>query len=159
MKILGWPRGPPPPSQETERSLIQRTGCLWMRSMAANGRGCCKTLHQLVLLTQSKPLPLSRSYLNRITQLTSPSPLFQFTQKAKTHTCSSIIVCSNLGPTIALLLSCWLRLQTVALLGACITLFFSPSSTLSCRVRSKLPSELVGVALVALTGEGSFLPW
>ena len=39
MKILGCPRGPPPPSQDTVRSCVQRTGCLWMSSMAAYGRG------------------------------------------------------------------------------------------------------------------------
>jgi hypothetical protein len=39
MKILGWPSGPPPPSHETMRSCRQRTGCLWMRSIAASGRG------------------------------------------------------------------------------------------------------------------------
>jgi hypothetical protein len=39
MKIRGCPRGPPPPSQDTTRSFTQRTGCLWMRSMAASGRG------------------------------------------------------------------------------------------------------------------------
>jgi len=39
MKMRGWPRGPPPPSQETMRSFVHRTGCLWMRSIAASGRG------------------------------------------------------------------------------------------------------------------------
>jgi len=39
MKILGCPRGPPPPSQATTRSFVQRTGCLWIRSIAAYGRG------------------------------------------------------------------------------------------------------------------------
>jgi hypothetical protein len=39
MKIRGWPRGPPPPSQETARSWVQVTGCLWIKSMAAYGRG------------------------------------------------------------------------------------------------------------------------
>ena len=39
MKILGCPNGPPPPSQDTMRSFVQRTGCLWMSSMAASGRG------------------------------------------------------------------------------------------------------------------------
>jgi hypothetical protein len=43
MKILGWPSGPPPPSQATVRSCRQRTGCLWIRSMAASGRGCQST--------------------------------------------------------------------------------------------------------------------
>jgi hypothetical protein len=28
MKILGWPRGPPPPSQDTTRLSTHRTGCL-----------------------------------------------------------------------------------------------------------------------------------
>lgn len=58
---------------------------------------------------------------------------------------------------MALLLSCWLLLQAVALFGACMTRFFSPSSTLSCSALSKLPSELKGMALVLLTGEGSVL--
>ena len=39
MKILGCPRGPPPPSHFTVRSWVQRTGCLWMSSIAAYGRG------------------------------------------------------------------------------------------------------------------------
>ena len=39
MKIRGCPSGPPPPSQETFRALVQFTGCLWMRSIAAYGRG------------------------------------------------------------------------------------------------------------------------
>ena len=39
MKMRGCPRGPPPPSQETMRSFVHRTGCLWMRSIAASGRG------------------------------------------------------------------------------------------------------------------------
>jgi hypothetical protein len=48
MKILGWPRGPPPPSQETMRSWVQRTGCWWMRSIAAYGRGCTRRRQPIV---------------------------------------------------------------------------------------------------------------
>ena len=44
MKILGCPSGPPPPSQDTVRPWVQRTGCLWMSSMAAYGRGYHSTL-------------------------------------------------------------------------------------------------------------------
>lgn len=40
MYIRGWPKGPPPPSQDTTLVLVQRTGCLWIRSMAARGWGC-----------------------------------------------------------------------------------------------------------------------
>jgi hypothetical protein len=59
MKMRGWPRGPPPPSHLTDFSLTQRTGCLWMSSMAANGRGCVEScvsaivhplIHHLLLL-------------------------------------------------------------------------------------------------------------
>ena len=35
MKMRGCPRGPPPPSQDTTLSCVQRTGCLWISSMAA----------------------------------------------------------------------------------------------------------------------------
>lgn len=39
IKILGWPSGPPPPSHETTFLFVQRTGCLWMSSIADSGRG------------------------------------------------------------------------------------------------------------------------
>jgi hypothetical protein len=65
-----------------------------------------------------------------------------------------MIICSNLGPTIAFSLACWLRLHTPSLLGACMLLRSSPSATDSCNGLSMLPSLLVGVALVLLTGEG-----
>jgi hypothetical protein len=39
IKILGCPNGPPPPSQETTRFSVHVTGCWWIRSMAAYGRG------------------------------------------------------------------------------------------------------------------------
>jgi hypothetical protein len=47
----------------------------------------------------------------------------------------------------------WLLLQMPLRLGACMVRICSPASTLSCRTLSMLPSEDVGVALVAETGE------
>lgn len=40
MKIFGCPNGPPPPSQATIRSCVHRTGCLWIKVIAASGAGC-----------------------------------------------------------------------------------------------------------------------
>lgn len=54
---------------------------------------------------------------------------------------------------MAFSLGFWLLLQTVDLLGACITRFFSPSSTDSTSTLSKLPSDDVGTAFVDETGE------
>lgn len=57
IKILGCPRGPPPPSHETTRSLVQRTGCLWMSSIAEYGRGCCT--FELAITQYHRNMPLS----------------------------------------------------------------------------------------------------
>ena len=77
------------------------------------------------------------------------------------HTCASMIVCSNLGPVIATSLGCWFLLQTPALFGACIDLFFSPSGSISCSGASRAPIEVTGVWSVidtfgvSLVGSGS----
>lgn len=149
MKMRGWPRGPPPPSQEVLRPLIQRTGCLWMRSMAAMGRGC---RHQLVNL-----FSVSSSRLFRCPSLSSSSSSSTvnsqvFPLHSPNLTWSAIIICSNLGPTMAFSRGCWLRLHTSLRLGACMVRMRSPSATLSCRAWSMLPSELNGISLVLLTG-------
>jgi len=53
MKILGCPNGPPPPSHSTIRLCVHRTGCLWIKSIAAWGAGCnsmivCSNLGPLI---------------------------------------------------------------------------------------------------------------
>ena len=62
-----------------------------------------------------------------------------------------MIVCSNLGPTIACSLGLWLLLQIPVLFGACMVLIFSASSTVSTSGESCEPIGLVGVAFVADT--------
>lgn len=62
-----------------------------------------------------------------------------------------MIVCSNLGPTMALSLGCWLRLQMLGLFGACSCLFFSPSSGLSTSGLSQEPWDDVYLAFVSAT--------
>ena len=39
INILGCPNGPPPPSHSTTRLCVHRMGCLWIKPMAASGRG------------------------------------------------------------------------------------------------------------------------
>ena len=70
--------------------------------------------------------------------------------------CSSMMVCSKRGPTIACARGFWLRLHTPALLGACATRCASPASTDSWSVPDSTPCLEVGVALLADTfgGEG-----
>lgn len=70
-----------------------------------------------------------------------------------------MIVCSNLGPTIALLLGCWLLAHVVSLFGACNCRCFSPSSADSTIRASIAPPALNGVALLSemfCTGAGGF---
>jgi hypothetical protein len=74
------------------------------------------------------------------------------------HTWSAIMVCSKRGPTIALSRGCWLLLQIPLRLGDCMVRNSSPCSTLSWRTLSWLPSEEVGVALVAETGDLGWRP-
>jgi len=62
-----------------------------------------------------------------------------------------MIVCSNLGPTIAFALGCWLLLHTPSRLGACITRFFSPSSGSSYSALSCEPVDEDGSRLVSET--------
>jgi hypothetical protein len=66
--------------------------------------------------------------------------------------------CSNLGPTMAFSRGCWLLLQMPGRFGACIVRICSAASVDSTKVASMLPSEEVGVALVAETlgGAGRF---
>lgn len=77
------------------------------------------------------------------------------------RTCASMMVCSNLGPVMATSLGCWFLLQIPALLGACSSLFFSPSTSISCSGASRAPIESVGVwsvndtFCVSLGGNGS----
>ena len=59
-----------------------------------------------------------------------------------------MIVCSNLGPTIAFARGCWLLLHVVARLGACITRFSSPSSGSSTNGLSDAPVEDEGRTFV-----------
>lgn len=69
-----------------------------------------------------------------------------------------MMVCSKRGPTIALSRGCWLLLQIPLRFGDCATRSSSPCSTLSWRTLSWLPSEEVGVALVAETGDLGWRP-
>lgn len=39
IKTLGCPNGPPPPSHSTTRLCVHLMGCLWIRPIAASGRG------------------------------------------------------------------------------------------------------------------------
>lgn len=78
------------------------------------------------------------------------------------RTCSSIIVCSNLGPDIANSRGIWFRDQTVARLGACIVRLFSASEAYSCRGLSPTPMLSMATSFVLDTlgltegGFGSF---
>ena len=69
-------------------------------------------------------------------------------KKSAYRTWSSIIVCSNRGPTIAAALGIWLLDHISFRFGACVVRSCSAFSTLSCSVASKLPSDDRGVALV-----------
>lgn len=126
IKMRGWPSGPPPPSHDTTLCFVQRTGCLWINSMAAYGRGYKKPINtQLSILFQAE----------------------------NCHTCASIIVCSNLGPDIPSSRGCWLGAQVVARFGACSCRACSPASgasamaTPSKEVCTALVSETLGVGL------------
>lgn len=63
-------------------------------------------------------------------------PFIVLSQLTDLLTCNSTIVCSNLGPDIAVSLGCWLLDQIAALFGSCLTLSFSPVSTLSTNISS-----------------------
>ena len=126
INILGCPRGPPPPSQATTLSCTHLTGCLWMSSIAAYGRG----------------YRASQDLIEHIS--------------VYTRTCSSMIVCSNLGPDIATSLGCWLRDQTPRRLGACATLISSPFSADSTNLPSAAPCFITGTSFVFDTLGTSF---
>lgn len=101
MKIRGCPRGPPPPSQDTTRSLTQRTGCLWISSIAASG--CGYTHCELVFV------PIALLYSPMCPQDSQPLRVgfpMHINSQCQPHTWSSNIICSNLGPVIASSLGC-----------------------------------------------------
>jgi hypothetical protein len=67
-----------------------------------------------------------------------------------------MIVCSNLGPVIALSLGCWLLDHIFDRLGACSCRCLSPSSALSCSTPSWAPNAVTPISLVFETLGGSF---
>lgn len=72
------------------------------------------------------------------------------------HTCTSMIVCSNLGPDMAISRGIWLRDHTSFLFGACITLLFSASEAYSCSGWSPTPILSTATSLVLDTFGESF---
>ena len=98
-------------------------------------------------LRHCQPMSLPTTVFTAIAHVQRPTLAYPV------RTWSSMIVCSKRGPTMAFSRGCWLLLQMPLRLGACMVRICSPASTLSCRTLSRLPSEDVGVALVAETGE------